>query len=436
MRTVLSVLVARLDGRIARDLSVSSDSSHPKTSDLWKPSGNILKPSLDLILFTSQLSRSLGFRGTTLLFVNYYATVLLLRAVTPAFGRLAAVEAKLEGEYRAGVGRVGREAEEIAFIRIAYEWTEDYVIKYLWSAAGYGLIAVPLLYTRTKRSLGVQTDESKTVRPENAIAGRTESYVSNRRLLLSLADAGGRLMYAYKDLLELAGLTTRLYTLLSSLHDLPPLPRHTVKATDDILLTRVDVAVPHPNISESSTDDTGKLRPSSSQTSLPLVKNLSLALKDGDHLMITGSNGVGKTAVARVLSGLWAPQGDGADVQLPADGADGRKAIFVVPQRAYMVTGSLLDQIIYPHSYPEYLGSGKTEKDLMEILEKVFLAYLPEREGGWRTRKEWRDVLSGGEKQRVCIRVCTSLPILVLMTFNQTRWRWLAFSIIDPALQS
>lgn len=79
-------------------------------------SGNILKPSLDLILFTSQLSRSLGVRGTILLFANYYATVRILRAVTPAFGRLAAVEAKLEGEYRAGMGRVGREAEEIAFV--------------------------------------------------------------------------------------------------------------------------------------------------------------------------------------------------------------------------------------------------------------------------------------------------------------------------------
>ena len=37
----------------------------------------------------------------------------------------------------------------------------------------------------------------------------------------------------------------------------------------------------------------------------------------------------------------------------------------------------------------------------MEILTAVNLAYLPAREGGWRTRKEWRDVLSGGEKQRV-----------------------------------
>jgi ATP-binding cassette subfamily D (ALD) long-chain fatty acid import protein len=207
-------------------------------------SGNILKPSLDLILFTSQLSKSLGVRGTILLFGNYYLTVSILRAVTPAFGRLAAVEARLEGEYRAGVGRIGREGEEIAYvalywpsflfiltcprfydggarerdilstaylrlikhvnsiykvctpyappsrltlvqIRIAYEWTEDYVIKYLWSAAGYGLIAVPLLFTRRRRSVAVQAgdgDRTSGERPDDAVAGRTESaYTSSSR---------------------------------------------------------------------------------------------------------------------------------------------------------------------------------------------------------------------------------------------------------------
>ena len=77
-------------------------------------SGNVLKPALDLVLFTSQLSRSLGFRGTAMLFLNYYITARILRAVTPAFGRLAAVEARVEGEYRAGMGRVGRESEEVA----------------------------------------------------------------------------------------------------------------------------------------------------------------------------------------------------------------------------------------------------------------------------------------------------------------------------------
>lgn len=44
---------------------------------------------------------------------------------------------------------------------------------------------------------------------------------------------------------------------------------------------------------------------------------------------------------------------------------------------------------------------GRTDTELMSILEHVHLEYLPGREGGWGTRKEWKDVLSGGEKQRM-----------------------------------
>ncbi|KAH8997996.1 ABC transporter transmembrane region 2-domain-containing protein [Lactarius akahatsu] len=356
--------------------------------------GNVLKPMLDLTLFTSQLSRTLGFRGTAALFLNYYITARILRAVTPAFGRLAAVEARLEGEYRAGVGRVGREAEEVAFydgghrereilwraylrlikhvnsifkIRIAYEWTEDFVIKYLWSAAGYCLISIPVLFTR-RLPVGMQPGpRAALTAANNAVADRTENYISSRRLLLSLADAGGRLMYAYKDILELAGLTTRLYALLSSLHNLPPLPAYSPADGDN-----VDVSIPASGAQEAAARD---------------------------HLMITGSNGVGKTAVARVLAGLWGAGNEGeCKMHRP-----GRGELFVVPQRAYMVTGSLLDQIIYPHTYPQFLQSGRTMEELMEILEAVHLSYIPSREGGWQTRKEWRDVLSGGEKQRMAM---------------------------------
>lgn len=183
---------------------------------------------------------------------------------------------------------------------------------------------------------------------------------------------------------HLPGLTTRIYTLLSTLHNLPQLPSSEADV-DTISLTNADVGVPPAvAIPEIELDDALGLELPTSPTLL--VKDLSFVLKEGEHLMITGSNGVGKTAVARVLAGLWAPQGAAARVERP-------HSVFVVPQRAYMVTGSLLDQMIYPHSYPEFLQSGKTKADLQEILEMVFLAYLPEREGGWTTRKEWRDVL-------------------------------------------
>lgn len=45
--------------------------------------------------------------------------------------------------------------------------------------------------------------------------------------------------------------------------------------------------------------------------------------------------------------------------------------------------------------------SGRSDRDLKSVLEAVRLGYLPDREGGWDTRKEWKDVLSGGEKQRM-----------------------------------
>ncbi|KAF9486215.1 hypothetical protein BDN70DRAFT_846696 [Pholiota conissans] len=573
LRTVLSILVARLDGRIVRDLVKADGKGFLKGLGLWFllaiPStftnsmirhmqsllalrlrtrltrylhdlylssnpdlryyhassylegvdqyltadvdawanamsglyGNILKPSLDLLLFTSQLSRSLGARGTVMLCLNYYMTVAILKAVTPAFGRLAAVEARLEGEYRAGMGRVGREAEEVAFydggarereiltnaymklikhvnsiykIRIAYEWTEDYVIKYLWSAAGYVLIAIPILYTRTKRTLGLDSGSaSKRERQasDNIVAGRTETYISNRRLLLSLADAGGRLMYAYKDLLELAGLTTRLYTLISTLLNMPPgYSPLLLEQGEAISFNGIDVRVPRLVKEKGTVDSETAPANNADRDDPPLVKNLSLTIRRGEHLMITGSNGVGKTAVARVLAGLWDPVSseDGSSeaeglVKMPHDEAEAdvmlrqslgdkhsrpRPTLYVVPQRAYMPTGSLLEQIIYPCSYASFvtmtarrasavaagpnssLGiqsflkrsssmlslsgaqssySPPTEPsdaamdEIHEILEKVHLGYLVAREGGLHVRKEWRDVLSGGEKQRMAI---------------------------------
>lgn len=280
-------------------------------------------------------------------------------------------------------------------------------------------------------------------------------------------------MYAYKDLLELAGLTTRLYTLLSTLLNMPL--GHAailIEQGDAVSLNGVDVRIPRFSKSKDVSDSKVDLADTSGKslglnTDLeepPLVKDLSLTIRRGEHLMITGSNGVGKTAVARILAGLWDPTASGGGdstsmIQMPRDETEAdvllrqslgdrhsrtRPTLYIVPQRSYMPTGSLLEQIIYPCSYasfvqmttshaatsvPEYgfpaflrrsssmlsLSSAQasfepptepSERAIAEIhniLEKVHLGYLVEREGGLHVRKEWRDVLSGGEKQRMAI---------------------------------
>jgi ATP-binding cassette, subfamily D (ALD), peroxisomal long-chain fatty acid import protein len=49
---------------------------------------------------------------------------------------------------------------------------------------------------------------------------RTESFVTNRRLLLSSSDAFGRVMFSYKEVTELAGYTSRVATLLEVMDDI------------------------------------------------------------------------------------------------------------------------------------------------------------------------------------------------------------------------
>jgi ATP-binding cassette subfamily D (ALD) long-chain fatty acid import protein len=414
--------IINLDGRLdSADQFITTDVAKfcDTLSALYS---NISKPTLDLIIFNYQLGQNLGWKGVTGLFGNYILTGWILKKVTPAFGKLSAIEAKLEGDFRSAHARVITNAEEIAFyngskieeailnraylrlvrhvnsiykIRIAYNMTEDFVLKYCWSASGYIIIAAPLLF-------GVKGVDAKPDGGNKAVANKTESYISNRRLLMSLADAGSRLMYSFKELNELAGYTSRVYTLISTLHLLErgqyqTLPRPSDLASDlpfydmgnikgrihvgsqEVSINRVPIVAPAPGMERGGEE---------------LVKNLSLTVKAGDHMLITGPNGVGKTAIARVLAQLW-PVWSG-DMQIPA-----HKDIFFLPQRPYLSAGSLRDQVLYPTSYPQYIKSGKIDDDLLQILRDVHLGYLPDREGGWETRKEWKDVLSGGEKQRM-----------------------------------
>lgn len=64
--------------------------------------------------------------------------------------------------------------------------------------------------------------------------------------------------------------------------------------------------------------------------------------------------------------------------------------------------GNLRDQIIYPDTYADMINKQVTEEDLRKIMQMVHLEHIVERDT-FHTLKDWTDILSGGEKQRMAI---------------------------------
>ena len=69
-----------------------------------------------------------------------------------------------------------------------------------------------------------------------------------------------------------------------------------------------------------------------------------------------------------------------------------------------MPTGTLRDQIIYPHTINEYKALGKKDEDIIELLKAIDSEFIANRESnGLNTMKDWKYVLSGGEKQKIAM---------------------------------
>ncbi|MBB3223603.1 ABC transporter ATP-binding protein/permease [Pseudoduganella umbonata] len=140
------------------------------------------------------------------------------------------------------------------------------------------------------------------------------------------------------------------------------------------------------------------------QSERVLIKELSLVLKPGDALLITGDSGCGKSSLLRAIAGLW-HTGSGVIHHPPMED------FFFLPQQPYLQPGTLRSQLIYPSA-----ESSLSDEQLLEILEQVHLPHLAGRVGGLDAVRDWAKLLSVGEQQRLAFgRVLVHGPSIVIL---------------------
>ncbi|MEI6070798.1 MAG: ABC transporter ATP-binding protein/permease [Verrucomicrobiae bacterium] len=121
-----------------------------------------------------------------------------------------------------------------------------------------------------------------------------------------------------------------------------------------------------------------------------LTRGLNFTLAPGQSVLIMGESGAGKSSLLRTIAGLW--QSGKGNIERP----NVNRLIFL-PQRPYLVQGTMREQLVYPRS-----EEGADDRLIIEALNKVNLTEVLDRvEGDLGRIEDWTNILSLGEQQRI-----------------------------------
>ena len=146
-----------------------------------------------------------------------------------------------------------------------------------------------------------------------------------------------------------------------------------------------------------------------------VLKNLSMEIRQGDHVALVGTSGCGKTTITKLLLGFYEPERGviriGGKSLSDIDLVDLREHVAYVPQETFLFSDTVRQNLL--------LGNSKEldDTEIMRILEGCGCNFVKSLPFGLDTMLEENGAnLSGGQRQRLAIaRALLRAPqILVL----------------------
>ena len=367
--------------------------------------GHVLKPCIDILYLTLDLTRHIGAYPLMGFFGFFYLSKAALTAVRRglpnSLGWYVAEEQRLEAllsdhhhavhdyreeisflgglpserdalmkKFRAAVAHKMYMAESFGFVKIM----NTYVLKYGGQMCAFSML-IPSVYMDTSGRDAQQI---------------TSDYLFQASLLGALAEAVKDLTDSISCWSEVLAHGERIERLINEF-DL-----------------RESVVV---NSYQNGTPDSGKtllkLQDATVQDPLgnTLAQHLNLSVRAREHTLIQGVNGVGKTSLFRTIAGLWETPNRKECIL-----SNLKEAMFI-PQRPYFMRNMpLRDQITYPQ-----IGAVGKDEELRGLLKSVQLEDLTSRYK-MADVEDWQSILSGGQKQRIVwARILYHRPKLVYL---------------------
>ena len=423
--------------------------------------GHSFKPILEFTLSLTEAAKELGYSRPLALFGAQIFITTVLRQMSPSLGKMVAREQALEGGFRHTHARLIAHAEEVALlggasreVGILDDGLKNMVVTQRWHALQRIRKSVADNVSKFQGLLvgSIFVHVPFMVRAAASEGERISTFRATEELMLRCGSAFTEVLLLGRNLDELAGYTFRLGQLFRVMDAGAEDERKEQLAAAKARLADFGKKKTQPPASggggrRSSFDGVSVGAPEPGGGPRLLVQAVTMDVSEGDHLLITGPNGAGKTSLLRVLAGLWKPLEGTVSTPAPTE-ANGGKVMMWLPQRPYLLQGSLRDQVVYPDvpkaragtftrrggrgrrsggaggpsaagsssspSSSSSAGRGRAECDaeaeeederIRRCLRMAGLGKFVDGDVpgvGLGTRHlEWNDVLSGGERQRV-----------------------------------